>query len=202
LLTKVVANDEQRPCQGAIYSDVLYVDRVERETDEGEERVLVQQILFPWVVVLTQECDLQWDYEARWGDKRPGTFGQVLLSVLAAPMYHADHLHGGTHLSALKVHAREDAPFVCHHIPTDHWDKYVRKNRDPRYHYMDLPESLRLPPVVIDFKHYFGISAEVLAQSRDKCLGRLGNLDRLHVSQRFASFLTRVGIPEAAPQED
>lgn len=197
MITKVVRNEHGRPCQGAIYRDILYVDRVEREAIGDEQRLVVEQILFPWVCVLTQECDLQWDYSARWRGDAPPDYGQALLSVLAAPMYNADHLKSGTHLSDLRIRARDDAPFVCRYIPTKEWKSYTTRNRDPRYHYMNPPESTALPPVVIDFKHYFGLSAEVLARSPEKCLGVLGRLDRIHLSQRFASFLTRVGLPDA-----
>lgn len=194
-MTKVVKSDSKRPCQGAIYSDVLYVDRVLRQKSQGEEHVIVEQIQFPWAVILTQECDLERDFIARWGEEPSESFGQALLSVLAAPMYNADHVHHGTHLSDLKIHARADAQFLCHTIPTSQW-RLVTQNRDLRYHYMDFPDGFSLPPVVVDFKHYFGIPAEVLALIPERCLGRLGNLDRLDLAQRFASFLTRVGLPE------
>jgi hypothetical protein len=96
-ITRLNTADLDRPCQGAIYRDIYYLDRV----DLTDEELTVHRVLFPYVCVLTQECDIAYDHDARRGKKVPTHYGKALLSVLAAPLYTADQLAYGTHLDRL-----------------------------------------------------------------------------------------------------
>jgi hypothetical protein len=202
-MTRLCAEDFGRPCQGAIYRDIFYLDRV----DLNDEYLIVQRVLFPYVCILTQECDLAFDYDARWGEESPAHYGKALLSVLAAPLYTADQLASGSHLDRLKIPSR-DAQFTCEKF-TDKKGKlgrrwsWLKQNDNPRYHYMAFSRESGLPAVVMDFKHYFTLSVELLATEwADRRLGQLEDLERADLSQRFASFLARVGLPPSPAAED
>jgi len=72
----------------------------------------------------------------------------------------------------------------------------ILQDKNPRYHYLSFPDSIGLPPSIIDFKHYFTIDPE----SVNEVIGKhfvcsVGELFREDVSQRFAAFLSRIGLP-------
>jgi hypothetical protein len=195
--TELLDDTRERPRQGAIYQNVYYIDGV----DVHEKDVIVHRILFPHVCILSQDCDLQTDSRNRGGHAGEDLDG-ALLSVLVAPMYTAAHVISGTHLDRLKVPfdpSRGGEAFKCRSFgsPGKHWKNFVMKNRDSRYHYMEFDSEWGLVPKVIDFKHYFSLSVDALSSVyASNCVCRLGDLDRVHLSQRFASFLSRVGLPD------
>jgi hypothetical protein len=61
----------------------------------------VSKIIFPFVVVLTQDCDLEQD--SRYRNPKcdvPTTHDKKLFSVLVAPLYNAEHVFmGSTYLT-------------------------------------------------------------------------------------------------------
>jgi hypothetical protein len=61
---------------------------------------------------------------------------------------------------------------------------------------MEFARDSGLPALVMDFKHYFTISVELLATDwADRRVAQLEDLERADLSQRFASFLARIGLP-------
>ncbi|MDD4051781.1 MAG: hypothetical protein PHR28_07785 [candidate division Zixibacteria bacterium] len=157
-----------------------------------EDNILnVRKIIFPLVIVLTQDCDLE-SYTGRIVDVPPSAKAGLLLSVLVAPVYNADHLRSGVHLSELKI--------AVDRIVSDEWTK-IRKNENKRYHYFIFPSDLHLiPEAVVDFKHYFSVPVNYLQAIREK--GHICTLPPLYresFSQRFAAFLSRIALPERHP---
>lgn len=205
-LTQLVADTADRARQGAIYRDIFFIDGV----DIDERDVTVHRVLFPHVCVLSQDCDLETDNLNR-SAAVEGPLDGALLSVLVAPMYTAAHVVLGAHLDRLTVPinpSRGGTAFTCRPFvkksgkPGDHWTNFVMRNRDVRYHYMEFAQDWNLVPKVIDFKHYFSVSVDGLTTKYSRqYLGRLDDLERVHLSQRFASFLSRVGLPDLALQE-
>jgi len=62
----------------------------------------VSKTVFPLVVVLTQDCDLQWDAQYRARHTPPAsTQDKKLFSVLVAPLYNAEHVYQGSILRIL-----------------------------------------------------------------------------------------------------
>ena len=51
-----------RISQGDIYKDVEFIEYA----IEKEGVIQISKIVFPFVVVLTQDCDLKQDYRVRW----------------------------------------------------------------------------------------------------------------------------------------
>lgn len=185
-----------RPEQGCIYRDVSYLERF---TQQGGQ-VSVSQVLFPYVYVLTQDCDLEWDHESRAAKK--DIHDKYLVSVMVAPIYNGEHLRYGTHLDQLGLtpDTPDDGPKMkMTDLGNRAWN-LVQTNQNERYHTMAFPDGIPVPERgVIDFKHYFTVPVFALSTQKPICV--VSELDRAHVSHRFASYLARVGLPEVGEPE-
>lgn len=86
--------------QGEILRDIDFIEyAVQRRGN-----VKISTITFPYVVVLTQDCDLQQDYGVRWSRKhKPKNHDKKLFSALVAPLYNRDHFLAGEHLSDISM---------------------------------------------------------------------------------------------------
>ncbi|MCF8078626.1 MAG: hypothetical protein K9K88_05015 [Desulfobacterales bacterium] len=175
--------NEPRVCQGDVLCNIECVETVY----EKEGIIEVSKISFPLVVVLTQDCDLSQDYTFR-TEKKP-TKDKLLISVLLAPIYNAEHVFRGEHLSDLGINS---APINKKKSP----GKTLVQNKNPRYHFIEFPPDLRLVPSIIDFKHYFSVNIAYLEFIiNDNFVCSISELYREALSQRFASFLSRIGLP-------
>jgi hypothetical protein len=186
-MVKTKRTKSRRIVQGDIIRKVDYVEAIVEKSGLLE----ISRIEFPLVVVLTQDCDLEQDYRFRWShEAKSKSEDKWLLSVLVAPIYNLEHIYTGEHLSELgmKMEAisRSKTP-----------GKNLKSNQNPRYHYLDFGPDVPIVPSVIDFKHYFSVSVQYLRKvKREKFICQLSPLFREDVSQRFASFLARIGLPE------
>lgn len=176
-----------RVVQGDIISHVEHVEYVSVSGGIIE----VSKILFPLVVVLTQDCDLEQDFRFRWARaKKQPTHDKYLLSVLVAPIYNADHVFRGEHLSELQLSMQAINPKKTE-------GNSLKNNERPRYHFLEFPPQVPVVPSVIDFKHYFSVNGEYLKKlKRDRFVCRLSPLFREDLSVRFASYLSRIGLPD------
>jgi hypothetical protein len=77
---------------------------------------------------------------------------------------------------------------------------YIRNNEISRYHYLEFNrDEVPIPPSLIDFKHYFSVNVEYLKQRMvDHWVCKIAELHREDLCQRFAAFLARIGLPNAA----
>jgi len=186
-MIKVETKRHKRLSQGDIYRDVEWFESV----TQSEDIITVEKVTFPYVIVLTQECDLKFDYEFRWGKlKDKENQDKYLISVLVAPIYNAEHVYVGEHLSEIGLKMTS--------VPKKHSSGDVfRQNKNPRYHYLEFPTKTRMVESVIDFKHYFSVNVEYLKSiQKSNFVFRVGKLFREDISHRFASFLCRIGLPE------
>jgi len=174
-----------RLVQGDLLRDVDCIEYAVEKSGNIE----VSKIIFPLVIVLTQDCDLQQDYTFRWSKQAKQTQDKWLLSVLVAPLYNVEHVYSGEHLVELNM---DMEPINRAKSPGQN----LRKNETPRYHYLDFPETVPIPPSVIDFKHYFAVNVSHLKRLKAKnFVCQVSELYREDISQRFASFLARIGLP-------
>ena len=61
---------------------------------------------------------------------------------------------------------------------------------------MGKSKHINVVPSVIDFKHYFSVNVKYLQKvKRKQFVCMVGDLYREDISQRFASFLSRIGLP-------
>jgi hypothetical protein len=184
-MVRIKKQKQARISQGDVIRDVEHVEYV--STKDGV--VEISKITFPLVVVLTQDCDLAQDYKFRWSKDKTSNQDKLLLSVLVAPMYNAEQVYAGEHLQDLGL---QMSPINKNKSP----GQTLRKNETPRYHYIDFPSDIPVVASVIDFKHYFSINVEYLKKhKKSNFVCQLSELFREDVSQRFSSFLSRIGLP-------
>lgn len=174
-----------RASQGDVFRDVECIEYVAEKRGILE----VSKLIFPLVIVLTQDCDLEQD--ARYKKKiEPSNDDKRLFSVLVAPLYNAEHVFQGQHLVDLGLNM-----MLINKGKTD--GKTLMQNERPRYHYLDFPDEVPIVASITDFKHYFSVSVAYLEKIRSKnFVCRLSELYREDLSQRFAAYLARIGLPE------
>lgn len=177
----------QRVRQGDVFKDIDFIEHV----TEADGVLEVSKITFPFVIVLTQDCDLEQDFKFRWSGEKKATQDKWLLSVLVAPLYNAEHVYNGTHLEGL---ARLMEPLKGGKTKL----QFLHNNQFPRYHFLQFPAGVPVVNSVVDFKHYFSVNVETLktlASTNFVC--SVAPLYREDISHRFASFLSRIGLPDA-----
>ena len=143
---------------------------------EAAGNVEISKILFPLVVVLTQDCDLEQDHRFRRTRKEGSTQDKWLISVLVAPLYNVEHVYRGEHLSDLgmsmeQINAKKSP------------GQYLKNNERARYHFLSFPSSVPIADSVADFKHYFSVNVRYLHQLRQShFICRLAPLHREDLS--------------------
>lgn len=185
-MTNVVVNRRRlgRVSQGDVFRDVECIEYA----IEKRGIVEVSKIIFPLVVVLTQDCDLEQDFNGRVKEKQ----NNKLLSVLVVPLYNAEHVFTGEHLSDLQISGT-----TINKKRTE--GMALMQNERPRYHYIDFPAQVPVVASIADFKHYFSVHTAYLEKIRPKnFICRLDDLFREDLSQRFAAYLGRIGLPTIA----
>lgn len=177
---------EPRLCQGDIIRNIEYIEYVSLK----EGIIVVSKINFPLIIVLTQDCDLEWDFNYRRQEKQNND--KLLISILVAPIYNMEHFRGGEHLSDLKlrmeIHNKNSTAY-----------KNIMQNERQRYHYVEFTQDISISPSVIDFKHFFTVNVEYLKKRKvNNYVCKVEALYRENISQRFANYLSRIGLPTLA----
>ncbi len=150
---------------------------------EGEG-VDFEPVLHPLLLVMTADCDLLWDYEARdnasdrAGGEEIGLGAYVPHVLLVEAFRHAE------------IRNRDE-------INSDLWRR-IKQNQDERYHHMGA--RMWLDDLFIDFKKCVGLPTRSIYRGI-----RAGTITRmavvpdvfLHdVMHRFYGFLSRVAVPD------
>lgn len=175
-----------RVCQGDIFRDVEMIEYVA----EKDGKLEVSKIVFPLVVVLTQDCDLEQEHRVRWGADLKRSQDKWLISVLVAPLYNVEHVYQGQHLSDLGMKMQEINRKGSQ-------GQNLRNNERPRYHFLSFPPQQPIADSVVDFKHYFSVNGSYLRRLRaNNFVCRLAPLFREDLSQRFSAYLVRIALPE------
>ncbi len=180
------------PHQGSVYRDIRVATFL-----PAEGRLDLQAVLLQYAVILTQECDLDQDKRNRteFCEAESSNTGKTvnhdkyLPTVLVCPCYPAAVFQEGNHLSMLDLTMRR--------IPGKEIAK-IRSNLQLRYHCLSGCTELSVPELIVDFKHMITVSTEVMRtryNSADHHIARLRCPYREDLSQRFAAFLSRVGLP-------
>lgn len=186
----------ERVSQGDIFRDIEVIDRIIEQKGE----VHISYIKFPYVVVLTQDCDLQQDmlFRKKLSDiddnlskKSVPSNDKMLFSAIVAPLYNEEHFFLGNHLEQLNMKMQEIKK-------TKTPGKDIMNNSNPRYHYLKFDSDVTVVDSVIDFKHYFTVNLDYLTEQIGKNrVASISELYRENISHRFAFFLSRIGLPNA-----
>lgn len=183
-MIRIKTQKADRLRQGEIISNVDYIESVE----EINGNLTISKIRFPSVVILTQDCDLSQDSSLR-ANENPNNTDKKMFSVLVAPLYNLEHFYDGEHLNKLDMKMstinRRKSP-----------GQNIVSNQNPRYHTLEFPPESTIVDSVIDFKHYFSINIEYLYKIRNtNYICEVDVLFRELLTQRFASYLSRIGLP-------
>jgi hypothetical protein len=179
--------------EGDIFHDIEYV---EDTFFRGVGYLGVSFLIFPYVIVLSQDCDLESDIRAREKQNQPNkeavlSTDSVVESILICPAYDKDLFMAGKHLEEMNLSVMQSWK------PKDTKWGILTKNKDPRYHFLTGNAELAINDMVIDFKHFYTIPRLKLYQEYEKrFVGTINPLFRELLSQRFANYLSRVGLPE------
>lgn len=181
--TRKIEEPRQRISQCDIFHDIDIVEHIE----EGSEGIAVTYIHFPLVICLNQDCDLNSDERDKLAE---GSNKDCrLLHLIVAPLFNFDVFKDGEHWGDIFQTGEK-------YNPTRTTGKKIMNNEDPRFHYLHFEENFMLPHLVIDFKHFYTVSTKYLYKNLDKRVCSLSELYREKISQRFAYFISRIGLPE------
>jgi len=181
---KYVKHDLKRFHQGDLIRDISLVHWAEEVGDEIE---IVERNL-PYSILLTQDCDLEQDFDNRSKEDRNDN-DKYLDSFLLCPAYPSEKFRKGEHLEALELKMQS--------FNSKEWAR-LTKNNLYRYHYLNKNLDLQVPDLILDFKHYFTIPRYILYSDAYmvKYLATVSALFRDDLSIRFANYLSRIGLPE------
>lgn len=180
---------DQQIHQGDIFKNVPFFESY-IEKDGAFELSILE---FPFAIILSQECDLEQNCKER--ATFPNSSGEMkkhdkfLVSLLCAPLYNAEQLFAGEHLSQLKYEGERKS---------SDQKKYIKSNRESRYHYMEFEGDIGIVPSIIDFKHYFTITLPYLENNITNRICSVKPIYRESISQRFSNYLSRIGLPDRA----
>ncbi len=151
----------------------------------GSEAPLGEAMYHPYAVILSQDCDLEQDFNVR---QKKIVSDKLLPSVLFCEVATAEELFSRVKALGSKL-----------------WDR-IRINKDERYHFLQAvdgscdAQQVGLPELGLDFKRYFTLPTDELYQriengeAKRRCILVSPYLE--HLSSRFAHFLCRVALPE------
>lgn len=184
MITAKTKQLEQRISQCDIFHDIEVVEYI----DEKPEGVEIHYLHLPLVIVLNQDCDLNSDDRDKHKDN--SNKDCRLLHIVVAPLFNIDDFKVGKHWGGIFDIGESYNP------KKSLYQKLVN-NEYPRFHYLEFDEDFKtLPNLVVDFKHFFTVSTGYLYNNIDKRVCTLGDLYREKVSQRFAYFISRIGLPD------
>ncbi len=175
---------ERRYEQGDLLRDITVVEWA--EAVEGELQIRERELQY--AVVLSQDCDLEHDYNSRLNTESKDS-DKHLQHLLLCPAYPASTLRTGQHLAGLNMSMQT--------INSSEWKKLTQNNL-PRYHYLPSELNLQVPDLVVDFKHYVTLPRDVVYREtyQAKYFATIEIVFRDHLSGRFAHYLSRIGLPE------
>lgn len=172
----------ERIYQGDLLSNVLLY--IASESNEG---IKVTDIKFPYVLVLSQDCDLKQYFNKKNREKNNNVFNQYLPNVLITPCYYKEDFKSGENLSFLNI--------IQEHHNSDQI-KLINQERESRYHYIKSCDTFGIPELYIDFKIYYTISPDNLFRLYDKCyVATINALFRERITQRYTNYISRIGLP-------
>lgn len=158
----------------------------------GGEQAQVALRHYPWIVVLTQECDLQFDGLARRGmplkeGAEPVKKHNVLSGILLCPAFLQEHVLAGIYVEEAKKWSGIEK-------------KILLQNRDERYHLLPAGEGLLPESLVLDFKLITSCHPDYLQawvdEHQDSVVAVLNTPWKERLTQRFVNYFGRVAEPE------
>lgn len=193
--------------QGDIFRDVNVV------VDYNDDYKDFNEFVMPYIIVLSQDCDLEQDFRSyqkyvNFNDEGVNLleldmdncskddkdiivsmYDKFLPSILICPAFPAEQLKDGTHLNNYNNYSLP-------RINSRRW-KIIKNNETPRYHFLNNYPEYQIPKLVIDFKRYYTLPTHYLySVFEESYMASLNELYRERISQRFVNYLSRIGLPD------
>ncbi len=168
---------------GQIHQGDIFINiRVLENLIEKDNILVREDILFPFVICLNQECDLTQNFS------NPEKYSLLHLLIVPAFLY-SSFLEGDYWGGICKPRPGQSEK-------KNEYIKQIKQNQVPRYHYLEFPSSSSIPPLILDFKQFFTINRDYLYnQVPTNRLCSLVDLFKENISHRFSFFISRIGLP-------
>lgn len=178
--------------QGEVLASVYQhsVTDAARQYGEGHEFSILS-VHHPIIIVLSQDCDLETDYYARYPEEAPGG-RRPNVNVGVPERYHLGVI--------MACSALEDQALINLHALNTGSFRRIQENRERRYYSLPASDAPVLPRITVDFKHVLGLNPTALYSAVRAGSARRVALLKLpyvyDVMHRFASFISRTALPE------
>lgn len=174
----------ERIVQGDILRGIKFSDW---DWDPKSNDIVIYEKKLPYIVILTQDCDLEQDFKYRTTAVK--NQDKILQSILICPAYGWEDFIKGDHL--------QDYKLKMEIISGSDQKRKIKQQQVPRYHYLDEDLEKQIAPLVIDFKHYYTLPVEFLMHIyKEHYAYSIEELFRESLNQRFSFYLSRIGLPE------
>lgn len=172
--------------QGEIISNMIQA-RLDLTTVGSTPPLKVEFVTHQFAIVISQDCDLLFDYQARKG------IGEVKADKLLPSILFCE------------VATADDMCMNDNGISGKDQRKQFGKNKLERFHFLQKVEQAKdalgagLPELGIDFKRYFSIPTDevykrLTLEAKRRCYMNSPYLE--HLNNRFSHFLQRIALPE------
>ncbi len=175
--------EDDRLYQGDILKDLSFVTGAP-EKEEDKELIYLR-----YAIILSQDCDLERDFNDR--ESNVMDRDKYLRSLLVCPAFDLETFSQGKHLG-------DD--WLIKTKNTGDIEKIKQNDSLKRYHFLLAEKDPLVPELVLDFKHFFTLPRDFLyKQKKEIYVASLNEIFREELSQRFSNYLSRIGLPEIAP---
>ncbi|MBR4531210.1 hypothetical protein IKO70_02215 [bacterium] len=180
-------------CQGDVFQNVQYAYL----DSEDDASIQVVEFVFPMAVIVSQACDVISMSDMI--SKQEGKSTKFMPAILMCPIYDMDDVKKANHLTAAfeelginRLDNKDDT------LLTKEDSKVAGKDWHYRFHNIEVEINNEkvVERAVIDFKHYFAVPASYLIKNRENRLFHLENLFAEQITLKFATYLSRVAIPD------
>jgi len=171
--------------QGEIIEDVVELIPLLETSSINEGKIPVQKDPHKYSIVVSQGCDLEWDYRVRQGDQSVPEH-KLLRHVLFCDLFAKDYVRDFSNLKSSELFGR------------------VVGNQNIRFHHLaeasigDTSETI--PELIADFKSTFSLPCDYVYWLIDAGQStRKGYMPAPYLQdfmQRLHSFLSRVALPD------
>jgi hypothetical protein len=177
--------------QGEILTGVVQYKPVADELLQQTQELSFEAVLHPYVIVVTQDCDLDWDYKNR--NSQDIQLSKSLNSIILCEIGTAQEIRD-----------------TADNMNTKEWG-LVKNHRHERFYFFEkIPaeneiEKEGLPELTADFKRVFGMDSNTLYHQIE--IGMIKRRTVLvspyleHFSRRYYCFHGRVALPSQYESE-
>lgn len=184
--------------QGEILTNVTQYKPTNINPKLLEENLLeVDPIIHPYAIIVTQDCDLDWDYRARFNESQNPEQNQpkLLNSIILCEIDTAEEIRNISDKNIMN---------------SKEWE-LVKSHRHERFYFFErIPPQFDiktegLPELTADFKKVFGLDASFLyyqihsGQAQRRTI--LTNPYLEHFSRRYQNFHGRIALPSQYESE-